>query len=115
MSRIIAAFVAGVLLAVPAVVIAQDVYVIVVRHDVTDFVAWKKVFDGGKPDRDKAGMKDVYVLRDNDKPNFVTVVHETTNLDKVKAFMGSPGLKEKMSQAGVMGPPDIKIGVQRIK
>lgn len=98
-------------LAAPTFAVAAELYVVTVRHEVTNFDAWKKGFDADESSRQKAGIQTLYVLRDADKPSIVTVVHETANLDKLRTFMGDPSLKEKMKKAGVRGAPDVKIGL----
>lgn len=98
-------------LVAPALVFASDVFIVTVRHDVADFAAWKKVFDADEATRRKAGIQTVYVLRDADKPNVITVVHQSANLDKLKTFMAEPSLKSKMGKAGVKGAPEIRIGI----
>jgi hypothetical protein len=57
-----------------AVASAADTVVIIISHEVSDFSAWKKRFDAGKGNREKAGLTERYVMRDVDKPNFVIVV-----------------------------------------
>jgi hypothetical protein len=42
--------------------------------------AWKKSFDAGKSNREKAGLNERYVMRDVEKPNFVIVVRSSTGL-----------------------------------
>lgn len=110
LSRIWAS-VATLCLVIPSLGVASELYVVSVRHEVAEFTAWKKVFDADETSRQKAGIQTLYVLRDADKPNIVTVLHESANLDKLKTFMAEPTLKEKMKKAGVKGAPEIRIGV----
>jgi hypothetical protein len=71
--------------------------------------SWKKGFDAGKGNRDKAGVTARYVLRDVDKPNFVTVVLESGSLENAKKFVSE--IKERIrNSAVIVGAPDIKIG-----
>jgi hypothetical protein len=101
--------ISAVLFACPVAATAE-VIVIVVRHEVADFATWQRVFEGGDSARTKAGIKDRYVVRDSEKPNFVTVIHEATNMERAKSFMSDPTLEEVMRKAGVLGLPEIKIG-----
>lgn len=80
---------------------------LIVRHTVQDFAKWKRVYDAHRPARQAAGLKDLYLWRNADKPNEVVVLFEVSDMAKAKAFTTSPDLKEKMKAAGVMGPPDI--------
>ncbi|MEZ4255410.1 MAG: antibiotic biosynthesis monooxygenase [Polyangiales bacterium] len=44
---------------------------------------------------------------DAQRPNHVTVFALTNDIEKAKAFMGSPELKETMKAAGVKGKPEM--------
>ena len=90
---------------------AAENVALIVSHEVADFTAWKRVYDEDKINRDKAGLKERYLIRGVEKPNLVTIVFQAKNADKVKAFVASPVLKDAVTKAGVMGAPDIKIGV----
>lgn len=78
-----------------------------VRQNVKDFDAWKKVFDEDAANRKGAGSMGGHVFRALDDPNNVFVLLEFDDLDKAKKFMGSDSLKEAMKKAGVVGKPDI--------
>ena len=87
---------------------AAETAVVIIRHDVADYAAWKKGFDAGKVHRDKAGLTERYVLRDVDKPNFVTVVLESASVEGAKKFFSDPALIDRMKKANLVA--DIKIG-----
>ncbi|MBU4539187.1 MAG: hypothetical protein L6264_04955 [Weeksellaceae bacterium] len=80
----------------------------IMTHKVKDFDAWLIGFDKGKPLRDSAGLIDVVIARNIDDPTMVQVVCDITDMEKAKAFMNSPVLKEKMKQAGVISKPNIE-------
>lgn len=105
-----ALLVAALSLTTPVLVHASELFVVTVRHEVADFAAWKKGFDADEASRQKAGVQTIYILRDNDKPNIVTVVHESANLDKLRTFIAEPSLKAKMKKSGVKGAPEVRIG-----
>lgn len=84
--------------------------VALVSHEVKDFDAWKKGFDGDKANRKKAGLKDLFVVRDAEKPNLVHLGFSAASADKIKAFMDNPKLKEIMDKAGVISKPEVKMG-----
>lgn|SRR5688572_13403467 len=88
---------------------AADTAVVIVSHEVADFSDWKKRFDAGKGNREKAGLKERYVMRDVDKPNFVIVVLEGS-LENAKKFVSDPAFKERIKKASVSGTAEIKIG-----
>ena len=79
----------------------------IVRHNVKDFDAWKKVFDEDGVNRKIASSKGGQVFRSLDDPNNVFILIEYDDLDKAKKFFNSDGLKEAMKKAGVVGKPDI--------
>jgi hypothetical protein len=89
---------------------AADSVVIIISHEVADFGAWKKGFDAGKGNREKAGLTERYVMRDANKPNAVIVVFESPNLDHAKKFVSDPAFKDRIKKASVSGSADIKIG-----
>jgi hypothetical protein len=78
---------------------------LMVTHKVKDWDAWKKSFDSHKQARTDAGLIDralAYNVGDNHK---VTIVFAVSDMAKAKAFIGSKDLKDKMTEAGVDGPP----------
>jgi hypothetical protein len=99
----------AVLIGFSALAGAADTAVVIVSHEVADFSAWKKRFDAGKSNREKAGLKERYVMRDVDKPNFVIVVLEGT-LENAKKFVSDPGFKERVKKASASGTAEIKVG-----
>jgi quinol monooxygenase YgiN len=80
---------------------------IYVRHDVTDYAAWRKAYDAFDAKRRKMGVTGQAVYRSIDDANDVTVTHDFTNAEKAKAFASSPDLKAAMEKAGVKGTPQI--------
>jgi len=85
---------------------AADVRVFV-RHEVSDYAAWKKAYDDFGSQRSKMGVTDQAVYRSIDNPNDVTITHDFKTLQKAKAFASSPELKAAMMKAGVTGTPQI--------
>ena len=78
-----------------------------VRHEVTDYAAWRKVYDGFDATRRKLGVTAQAVYRSVDNPNDVTVTHDFRSADKAKTFAASPDLKAAMEKGGVKGTPEI--------
>jgi hypothetical protein len=78
-----------------------------VRHKVQNFDKWKPIYDNNKPERNKAGLTEKHVFRDSDDPSEVTLLFETTDDTKAKAFVTSDDLREAMKEAGVVGKPEI--------
>jgi heme-degrading monooxygenase HmoA len=79
----------------------------VVRHTVEDYAKWKPVFDSDAVNRKAAGCQGGQLLRNAENPNDVMVVWKWDNLDNARRFATSPGLREKMHDAGVVGRPDL--------
>jgi hypothetical protein len=80
-----------------------------VRHEVTDYAAWRKGYDAFDTARRKLGVTGQAVYQSVDNPNDVTVTHDFKTADKAKAFASSAELKAAMEKAGVKGPPQIWI------
>lgn len=81
---------------------------VMIMHKVKDFDAWKKEFDAHKQARMDAGLMDRAVGYSFDDKNSVVVVCGVTDMKKAKDFMNSKDLKDKMTAAGVAGPPTIR-------
>jgi hypothetical protein len=77
---------------------------VIIRHEVKDFATWRSVFDAAKPMREEGGEIKADVYRAG---NTVHAVIEYASLDQAKTHFGSPLLKEKMGEAGVIGVPEI--------
>ena len=80
-----------------------------VQQTVKDFAVWREGFDNHAANREASGATDeVYVMRNVDSPNEVTVVLGWHDVAKAKAYTQSASLKEAMQKAGVTGPPEIR-------
>jgi len=89
---------------------AADAVLVIVSHEVADFAQWKKNFDAGRANREKAGLKERYVMRDAAKPSAVIVVLETSSVEAAKKFAADPAFNERVKKASSTGNADIKIG-----
>ena len=89
---------------------AADTVLIIVSHEVADFGEWKKRFDAGKANREKAGLKERYVLRDASKPSAVIAVLEARSVEDAKKFASDPAFSDRIKKASSTGSADIKIG-----
>ena len=74
-------------------------------HKVADFTAWKKGYDDSLAARQKAGLKEKYLLRSTEDPNEVVMLHEVEGLQRAQEFTRSSELRERMQQSGVVGEP----------
>jgi hypothetical protein len=84
----------------------------IVQHPVSDYAAWRTVYEQVQPLRDKHGVSAADVLQDPSNPNQVTVLHWFPTVDQAQAFVADPGLKDAMANAGVTAPPRIEIVVE---
>lgn len=81
-----------------------------VRHTVEDYARWREGFDNHAPAREAGGATgELYVMRNVDDPNEITVVLGWSDLQKARAFIQSASLKEAMQSAGVSGSPEVRI------
>jgi hypothetical protein len=78
-----------------------------VRHQVADYAAWRRVYDGFEPTRKALGVTAATDYQDADDPNEITATHEFATLEAAQAFAGSSELKVAMHDAGVVGAPTI--------
>lgn len=78
-----------------------------VRHNVTDYTAWRKVYDDLAPVQERFGVTAKAVYRSADDPADVTVTHEFDSVDTARVFAASDELKTAMANAGVAGRPTI--------
>ena len=81
--------------------------VVIIRHQVKDFAAWKKAFDAHKPAREGTGLSKSRVFRSADDPSEVVLVFDAADISKVKAFVASTELQSAMKAAGVIDKPDV--------
>jgi heme-degrading monooxygenase HmoA len=75
--------------------------VAVVRHRVSDFDAWKQMYDGFTSVQSEHGVRAHQVLRSIDNPNDVIVTHTFDSPESAHAFFEMTDLKDAMSGAGV--------------
>jgi hypothetical protein len=81
----------------------------VTRHTVRDYSAWRKVYDEVKPLQTSGGVVEESCYQDPANPNDVLVLHRFASVDKANAFLGSSDLRDAMERAGVVGQPRIEI------
>jgi quinol monooxygenase YgiN len=78
-------------------------YVLII-HEVADYPAWKKVFDGAAEIRRNAGERSYQVLKYQDDPNRIVHFSAWTSIDDARAFFESPQLVRIRAEAGVKSP-----------
>jgi quinol monooxygenase YgiN len=78
-----------------------------VRHTVSDYGKWKRVYDDFARVRKEMGVTGASVHRDPNDPNVLVVTHKFKDLDTARAFTDSEELKSAMERSGVSGPPEV--------
>ena len=78
-----------------------------VHHHVSDYAAWREVYDTFGDAQREGGVRAEAVYRGVDDPNDVTVTHDFDDAETAKAFFGRTELKEAMQRGGVEGEPQI--------
>lgn len=77
---------------------------VLIIHEVADYPAWKKVFDGAATIRREAGERSYQVLRYENEPNRIVHFSAWTSIADAKRFFESPRLVEIRKAAGVKTP-----------
>ena len=80
---------------------------LIVRHEVADYTAWKRGFDGHASARADAGILGHAINRSLDNPNVVIIYMQARSLEQLRAFTESASLKEAMKNAGVTSAPEL--------
>jgi len=78
-----------------------------VRHSVSNYKTWRKVYDDLAPVQKAKGVTAQAVYQAADNPNDITVTHEFATVEAAQAFVKSEELKKAMQNAGVVGAPTI--------
>ncbi len=78
-------------------------YVLII-HEVVDYPAWKKVFDGAAGIRKAAGERSFQVLRYENDPNRIVHFSAWTSIADARRFFESPELVKIRAEAGVKAP-----------
>ena len=78
-----------------------------VRQNVSDYETWRLVYDRfySNPDAYGAPIRTVY--QSIEDPNDITVEHVFKHLDDARALVSSTDLVHTMTDAGVIGKPQI--------
>lgn len=78
-----------------------------VKHEVEDYGHWKKHYDGLENFRKSSGVTKASIHRDAGDSSIIIVTHQFTDVESMKSFADSSELKSTMSDAGVIGKPEI--------
>ena len=64
-----------------------------VRHSVSDYKAWRKIYDDFAPNLKTMGVTSAEVYQSADDPRDITVTHEFPSIGAAQAFATDPELK----------------------
>ncbi len=80
---------------------------VLIRAKVQNFESWKKAYDAHLPVRKEFGLDEDRLLRGSDDPNDVVLLFKASSLDRAKAFLSDPAVREVIQKSGVLGMPDV--------
>jgi quinol monooxygenase YgiN len=82
---------------------------VIVSHHVSDFDAWKSVFDEHEKVRREHGALGHSLYQSTTDDGAVIIVNSFEDSAGARAFLDDPSLADAMKRAGVDGPPDLHI------
>ncbi len=82
------------------------------RHPVSDYAAWRKVYDEYFPTRHQLGVTGEAVYQSADDPNDITVTFDFTTIEAARAFYNNEQLRAATQKAGVIGDPAVWIATK---
>lgn len=82
-------------------------YKILVKFSVKDYQVWKDAFDAGAGPRQTAGITTADILCNVEDANLVIVVFQTDDLERAKAHLSDPAVKQGQMKSGFLAPPEL--------
>ncbi|MBN8855293.1 MAG: hypothetical protein BGO55_24195 [Sphingobacteriales bacterium 50-39] len=82
---------------------------VVVTHKVANYAKWLVAYEAHDSARLASGLHSYVIGRGLEDSNMVMVALKVDDTAKAKAFEKSPGLKQAMQKAGVLGAPTISL------
>lgn len=82
--------------------------VLIIKHKVANFAKWKPEYEGHDSVRRAYGLTNYVLGRGTTDPNMVVVILKMDDVNKAKELTDSPGMKERMQKAGVIGKPSFE-------
>jgi hypothetical protein len=82
---------------------------LVVRHNVQEYAAWRKVYDELQPLRAQYGCTAQRVMQLPEDANDLFITHDFPTLKQASGYAHDQALRAGMQQAGVEGTPRIEI------
>jgi heme-degrading monooxygenase HmoA len=90
---------------VTSTIVTTPSNMMIAKHKVKDFDAWKASYDAHDSMRLANGLHSFVVARGAADPNMVLVAVKVDDMEKAKAFAKNPSLKQAMQKGGVVGSP----------
>jgi len=82
--------------------------IMITRHTVRDYNAWRPVYDAHSPTRAAAGLTNGRVYRSAEDPNDILLLFDMADRQRAEEFTRSDDLRTTMQNAGVVGQPEIR-------
>ena len=82
---------------------------LIARQNVSEYDAWRKVYNDAATIRDRHGCTCESVLRSPKDHNLVFITHQFPTVEQAEAFAADPDLHSAMAHAGVVGDPGIEV------
>jgi hypothetical protein len=95
--------------ATASTIVTTPQLMMMVKHKVKDYAAFKTVYDGHDSVRRANGLHSYVLGRGMDDSMMVMVALKADDLEKAKGFSKDAVLKTAMQKAGVVGAPEISI------
>ncbi len=83
--------------------------ILILKHEVQDYAAWKPHFDKGEDLRKRLGIQSLQVGQDAENPNLITIISQIDSHESVAAMAENQELRETMAQGGVIGKPEMSV------
>ena len=80
-----------------------------VRHSVSDYSAWRAVYEEVGTIRSQHGCLAEQVFRSPEDTNDLFITHEFPTVEQARAFTQDPSFAAAMQRAGVISAPRIEI------
>ena len=75
--------------------------ILLVRHRVADYEAWRRVYDSVADMQRQGGVTEEAVYCTEGDPHDVLVMHQFSRAQEAHSFMENPELRQAMADAGV--------------
>jgi len=82
---------------------------LLIRHRVTDYAAWKRVFDEQRSTLRSNGYQRGQVFRNVDDPGELLIPLDWDDLRRTRVYSQSDELQESMKRSGITDDPDLWI------